>query len=203
MPKKQSSPKKQAKKPQTKPKNSQPISDLNTIDLQGCKHPLKEIFMQFLAHSDSQDQSISDEITLHFDPESGDKEQLVSNINPIDFTIHETFPILLLQDSTHFASFSITKELYEKFKKEQLDERYFSELASCKIKVNKIRVQLRRVNTKEVFSSYMGLEIRIIITEGSLCSKSMDQDMGIRKNWFMKSLYRDAEVRSLMLHKYH
>ena len=27
--------------------------------------------------------------------------------------------------------------------------------------------------------------------------------MGIKKNWFMKSLYRDAEVRSLMIHKYH
>ena len=29
------------------------------------------------------------------------------------FTIHETFPILLLQDGTHFCSFTLTKELYD------------------------------------------------------------------------------------------
>jgi len=52
--------------------------------------------MQFLNHTDSAEQAISDEITLKFDAPSDDKEQLVSSINPIDFTIHETFPILLL-----------------------------------------------------------------------------------------------------------
>lgn len=67
----------------------------------GVKYPLKEIFMQFLEHTDSAEQQISDEITLRFPPtlEGGSankNEVLISTLCPTTFTIHETFPILLL-----------------------------------------------------------------------------------------------------------
>jgi len=44
------------------------------------------------------------------------EETLLSSICPTVFTIHETFPILLLQDGTHFCSFALNKELYERIK---------------------------------------------------------------------------------------
>jgi enterochelin esterase-like enzyme len=69
-----------------------------------------------------------------------DKEISLSNLTPTEFTIHETFPILLLQDGTHFCSFTLTKQNYEELKKESLKGLYFSELAQVRIKINKVRV---------------------------------------------------------------
>ena len=79
-----------------KPEPTPTPKALTDIDLTGVRYPLKEILMAFMSHSDSNEQSISDEITLHFPEDTGDKERLLSTITPTDFTIHETFPILLL-----------------------------------------------------------------------------------------------------------
>jgi len=43
---------------------AKPTAALREIDLREKRYPLKEIFMQFLEHSDSFDQDISDEIKL-------------------------------------------------------------------------------------------------------------------------------------------
>jgi dimeric dUTPase (all-alpha-NTP-PPase superfamily) len=112
--------------------------------------------------------------------------------------------LLLLQDATHFASFCLTKELYEKIKEKQISTQYFSEMAQYSLKISKVRLQIRKVNSREVFTSYMGIEIRIIITEGEICESSLKSGMvDSRKNWWMKSLYRDDDVRSLILSKFH
>ena len=113
------------KAPADKKKAAQPPppTSLTKIDMTGVKYPLKEIFMRFLEHTDSAEQQISDEITLRFPPTIEDKEKeevLISNLCPTTFTIHETFPILLLQDGTHFASFALTKDLYDKLKANQM-----------------------------------------------------------------------------------
>lgn len=50
----------------------------------------------------------------------------------------------------------------------------------------------------------MGVEIRIIITEGELCESSLRGGMiDSRKNWWMRSLYRDDDVRTLIQEKFH
>lgn len=67
------------------------------------------------------------------------------------------------------------------------------------MKINKIRVQVRKVNSKEVFSSYMGIEIRIIVTDGEICEHSIKSGtVDARKNWNIKSVYRDDDVRTLI-----
>jgi hypothetical protein len=58
---------------------------------------------------------------------------------------------------------------------------------------------MRRVLSKDVFTQYMGLEIRIIVTDGEICEASLKNGMiDSRKNWWMKSLYRDDDVRTLI-----
>lgn len=50
----------------------------------------------------------------------------------------------------------------------------------------------------------MGVEVRIIVTEGEICESSLKSGcVDSRKNWWMKSLYRDDDIRSLILNKFH
>lgn len=49
----------------------------------------------------------------------------------------------------------------------------------------------------------MGLEVRLIVTEAELCQASIQSGLDQRKNWFMKSVYRDHDVRTMMQSKIH
>ena len=45
----------------------------------------------------------------------------------------------------------------------------------------------------------MGVELRIIVTEGEICESSLKVGMvDSKKNWWMKSLYRDEDIRILI-----
>ena len=50
----------------------------------------------------------------------------------------------------------------------------------------------------------MGVEVRIIVTDGEICESSLKNGMiDSRKNWWMRSLYRDDDVRTLIQEKFH
>jgi hypothetical protein len=77
-------------------------------------------------------------------------------------------------------------------------------MAQYSLKIRKVRIQMRRVHSKDVFTQYMGVEIRIIITDGEITEASLKNGMiDSRKNWWMKSLYRDDDVRTLIQQKFH
>ena len=117
---------------------------LTEIDFTDVKYPLKEIIMKFLEHPDSQDQDISEEITLNFPDTISQhgEETLLSTICPTKLTIHETFPLLLFQDNTHYASFAFTQELYDQIHEKQLQEHNlkFCDIHQYQMKINKVRV---------------------------------------------------------------
>jgi hypothetical protein len=71
-------------------------------------------------------------------------------------------------------------------------------MSQYSVKIDKIRIQIRRINSKEIFSSYIGVEIRLIITEGEISKKSMGCMIDQRKNWWMKSVYKDDDIKSLI-----
>lgn len=50
----------------------------------------------------------------------------------------------------------------------------------------------------------MGVEVRIIVTEGEICEEGLQNGIvDPRKNWWMKSVYRDDDVRNLIHQKFH
>jgi hypothetical protein len=55
---------------------------------------------------------------------------------------------------------------------------------------------MRKVIGKDVFSSYLGVECRFIVLDGEICT-NFKTNSG-RKNWWMKSVHRDDEIRSLI-----
>lgn len=99
------------------------------------------------------------------------------------------------------------RHLYETIREEQLKpsgDLKFVDLSQYSLTVKKFRVQVRRVNSREIYSSYLGMEVRLILVDAELCkTQSTDDVLTRRKNWAMKSVYRDADIRSLMQYKYH
>ena len=77
-----------------------------------------------------------------------------------------------------------------------------SDMMQYSLKVNKVRVQLRRVDPVKCFTQYLGIEVRLIVTDCSFTKESLDfgdnNGSERKKNWWMKSLYRDAEIRALI-----
>jgi len=70
------------------------------------------------------------------------------------------------------------------------------------MRLKKVRIQIRKVNSKEVFTSYLGIEIRILVTDAEICEHSIKSgQIDGRKNWSIKSLYRDEDVRCLIQNK--
>lgn len=58
---------------------------------------------------------------------------------------------------------------------------------------------MRKVNSREVFSSYLGIEIRLLVTDAEICEHSIKSGtIDGRKNWSIKSVYRDEDVRVLI-----
>ena len=106
-------------------------SALTEIEFKKVRFPIKHIIETYLRHADSGDQNISDEISLKFTDPSPEEEERMNNPRkeeqllsklliarqcPKSFIIHETFPILLIQDGTHFASIALDKKLFENIK---------------------------------------------------------------------------------------
>jgi hypothetical protein len=49
----------------------------------------------------------------------------------------------------------------------------------------------------------MGVEVRMIVTDAEICKESIATALDQRKNWYMKSIYRDEDIRTLMQSKIH
>ena len=75
---------------------------LTEMNFENERFVIRTIFETFLKHADSIDNDISEEITLN-----------LKGTGPSSLRIHETFPILTLQDGTHFCSFALDRQLYE------------------------------------------------------------------------------------------
>ncbi len=59
---------------------------------------------------------------------------------------------------------------------------------------------MRKVPSSEVFTSYAGLEVRLIITDPNVKVLGGQTQF---KSQFAKSLFRDDEIKCLLLNKYH
>ena len=57
---------------------------------------------------------------------------------------------------------------------------------------------MRKVDSKEIFSCYLAVEVRLIVTDAEFIDEQIPEQ---RKNWWIKSVYRDEEVRSLIQSK--
>ena len=76
-------------------------------------------------------------------------------------------------------------------------------MSQYSLKITKIRIQIRKINVREIFSSYMGIEVRIIVTKGEICEEGLRNGIvDPRKNWWMKSVYRDDDIWNLIQHKF-
>lgn len=67
-----------------------------------------------------------------------------------------------------------------------------------RIKVTKFKLQLRQVNSKEVFSSFGSLELRLILEECEILFNDGPYD---RK--YTNSVFKDEEIRSIFLTIFH
>ncbi len=81
-------------------------------------------------------------------------------------TIQETFPLLVLTDNHYFMGAVLTKDLWERLKSKyfgQKDSNKFCDLKNVRLKIKKFQLHIRQVNSKEVFTSFGSLEVRLVI----------------------------------------
>ena len=75
-----------------------------------------------------------------------------------------------------------------------------SDMPKYRLSITECNFHLRKVPSSEVFTSYAGLEVRLIITDPNVKVLGGQTQF---KSQFAKSLFRDDEIKCLLLNKYH
>lgn len=95
----------------------------------------------------------------------------------------------------------LTKELWEKLKGKYFcskDSNKFCDLKNVRLKIKKFQLHMRQVNSKDVFTSFGSLEVRLVIHECDVMLSEMNQ-----KRSYTNSVFKDEEVRTLLLNTFH
>jgi len=116
---------------------------------------------------------------------------------PIKCYVKESFPYCLVTDGYFFVPCYFTKEAVAEFKS-KFSNVHIVDLASKVIVVNTWTLEMRRVNSAEVFTSYANLEIRLIVTS---FKPNLQEKLNPTRYPF--NLYRDDEMKTHIQHFRH
>eukprot|EP00347_Sterkiella_histriomuscorum_P012969 403366519 len=124
----------------------------------------------------------------------GDYNKLPDNLKraKIRCQVRETYPKLLISDGSFFIAGYITKECQNKCEQKKVK---ITDLKDGLILITKWNVELTLVNSAEEFTSYSGIEMRVIIHEFRV-----NQEEDLKMSKFPTNLYRDDEVKASILH---
>ena len=108
--------------------------------------------------------------------------------------VKETYPRFLVSDGSFFMSAYFTEDCYQKCHQGKEININLTDLNDGLILVTKWAVELTKVNSAEEFTSYGGLEMRLIIHEFKIREA---EQMKLKK--YPTNLYRDNDAKNLML----
>ena len=109
--------------------------------------------------------------------------------------------MLLCHDGFTFIQVVFSKEAWTGLSTYLKNEKMcLSDMPKYRLSIAECSFHLRKVPSSEVFTSYAGLEVRLIITDPNVKVLGGQTQF---KSQFAKSIFRDDEVKCLLLKKYH
>lgn len=109
---------------------------------------------------------------------------------PIKCYVKESFPNFLVSDGYFFVPVYFTKEALAEFRK-SFSNVNISDLEGRVIVLNNWHLELKKVNSAEVFTSYANLEVRLIVN-----SFKPNLQEKLSPNRYPTNLYRDDEIKT-------
>ena len=116
---------------------------------------------------------------------------------PIKCYVKESFPHFLVSDGYFFVPVYFTKEAVSEFKS-KFSNVQITDLIERVIVLNNWSLEMKRVNSAEVFTSYANLEVRLIVS-----SFKPNLQEKIIPNRYPINLYRDDEMKTIIQHFRH
>ena len=116
---------------------------------------------------------------------------------PLKCYVKESYPFFLVTDGYFFLQLYFTKEAVAEFKK-NFPNVNIVDLHDRVIMLSKWTIELGKVNSNEVFTSYSNLEARMIVH-----SFSVNLNERLNPTRYPINLYRDDEMKTLIQHFRH
>ena len=123
----------------------------------------------------------------------------VSKVNK-DFKKHlkcyvkESFPHFLVTDGFFYVPLYFTKEAISEFRS-KFSNVNITDLEEKVIVINSWHLEMKKVNSSEVFTSYCGLEARMVVTS---FKPSLNEKLNPTR--YPTNLYRDDEMKTTISH---
>ena len=115
---------------------------------------------------------------------------------PIKCYVKESFPHFLISDGYFYVNCYFTNDAEKEFRN-KFSNQNMVDLHDKVIVLNKWHLEMRKVNSAEVFTSYLNLEVRMVVSS----FKVMLQEK-INKVRYPINLFRDDEMKTIIQH-YH
>jgi hypothetical protein len=109
--------------------------------------------------------------------------------------VKESFPHFLVTDNYYFVKLYFTKKAVDDFKK-SFPNVNIVDLKTKTIKVKSWSIEMAK-SSNSVFTSYAGVEIKLIANEFSLVKQDLDLDR------YPQNIYRDQAIKTLILDQLH
>jgi hypothetical protein len=116
---------------------------------------------------------------------------------PIKCYVKESFPHFLVSDGYFFVPAYFTKEAINEYK-QKFSNVHITDLADRVVILNNWHLEMKRVNSAEVFTSYANLEARLIVTS---FKPNLQEKLNPAR--YPTNLYRDDEIKTTVQHFRH
>ena len=116
---------------------------------------------------------------------------------PLKCYVKESYPYFLVTDGYFFVQLYFTKEAVNEFK-QKFSNVNITDLHDRVILIDKWTLEMKRVNSVEVFTSYANLEVRLIAT-----SFRPNLNEKLNPTRYPINLFRDDEMKTLIQHFRH
>jgi len=122
----------------------------------------------------------------------GDFSKFQKSVNqPIKCYVKESFPHFLVSDNFYYVAVYFTKKAIDDFKAKNANAN-ITDLKTRVITITDWSLEMNQVNSQDVFTSYGGLEVRLVAKAFRL-EKGADKVILTRHP---SNLFRDAEVKT-------
>jgi hypothetical protein len=125
--------------------------------------------------------------------QGGDFSKVSANLKkPIKCYVKESFPHFLITDGYFFVPAYFTKEAVAEFHS-KFSNVHIVDLAEKVIVLNSWTLEIKKVNSAEVFTSYANLEVRLVVQ-----SFKPNLQEKLNPTRYPINLYRDDEVKTII-----
>lgn len=127
----------------------------------------------------------------------GDFNRVANNKKPIKCYVKESFPHFLITDNYFYVAAYFTRKAVDDFKSKHSNVN-ITDLKSRVVTISDWTLEMNRVDSSNVFTSYGGIEVRLIVRAFSVQAKS---DISLSRH--PVNIFRDDHIKTLIQNYHH